>query len=63
MPQEFWLEEILMGIENILGIHVKSSKATKKSKYTYYARICVYMEICKSLLGSVTLEYQDEECA
>jgi hypothetical protein len=63
LPQEFWLEEILMGIGNTLGKHVKSSEATKQRKYTSYARICVYMNISKSLPGTVTLEYQDEEWA
>jgi hypothetical protein len=52
-----------MGIGNTLGKHVKSSEATKQRKYTSYARICVYMNISKSLPGSVTLEYQDEEWA
>jgi hypothetical protein len=61
--QEFWLEEILMGIGNTLGKHVKFSKATKQRKYTSYERICVYMNISKDLPGSVTLEYQDEEWA
>jgi hypothetical protein len=63
LPQEFWLEEILMGINNTLGRHVKSLEATKQRKYTSYARICVYMDISKALPGSVTLEYQDEEWA
>jgi len=61
LRQEFRLEEILMGIGNTLGKHVKSPEATKKIKYTSYARICVYTNIYKYLLGSVTLEYQDEE--
>jgi hypothetical protein len=57
------LEEILMDIDNTLGKHVKSLEATKQRKYTSYARICVYMNISKSLPGSVTLEYKDEEWA
>jgi hypothetical protein len=61
LPQEFWLEEILTGIGNTLGRYVKYSEATKQRKYTSYARICVYMNISKSLPGSVTIEYQDEE--
>jgi hypothetical protein len=63
LPQEFWLEEILLGIGNTLGKYVKSSEATKQRKYTSYARICVYMNISKALPGTVTLEYQDEEWA
>jgi hypothetical protein len=61
LPQEFWLEEILMGIGNTLGQYVKASEATKHRKYTSYARICVYMNISKALPGSITLEYQDED--
>jgi hypothetical protein len=61
LPQEFWLEEILMGLGNTLGQYVKASEATKQRKYTSYARICVYMNISKALPGAVTLEYQDED--
>jgi hypothetical protein len=61
LPQEFWLEEILMGIGNTLGQYVKASEATRQRKYTSYARICVYMNISKALPGAVTLEYQDED--
>jgi hypothetical protein len=61
LPQEFWLEEILMGIGNTLGQYVRASEATRQRKYTSYARICVYMNISKALPGSVTLEYQDED--
>ena len=50
-----------MGIVNTVGRYVKSSEATKQRKYTSYARIYVYMDISKALLGSVTLEYQDED--
>jgi len=50
-----------MGIGNTLGRYVKSSKDTKQKKYTSYAKIYVYMNISKSLPGSVTIEYQDEE--
>jgi hypothetical protein len=61
LPQEFWLEEILMGLGNTVGQYVKTSEATKIRKYTSYARICVYMDISKPLPGSITLEYQDED--
>ena len=60
LPQEFWLEEILMGIGNTVGQYVKASEATKIRKYTSYACICIYMDISKALPGSITLEYQDE---
>jgi hypothetical protein len=61
LPQEFWLEEILMGIGNTLGQYVKASEATRIRKYTSYARICIYMDISKPLPGSITLEYQDDD--
>jgi hypothetical protein len=57
LPQKSWMEEILMGIGNTVGQYVKESEATKQRKYTSYARIYVYMNIYKALLGVVTLEY------
>jgi hypothetical protein len=61
LPQEFWLEEVLAGIGNTIGVYVKSSEATKQQRYTSYARICVYLNIAKPLPGSIALEYQDED--
>jgi hypothetical protein len=61
LPQEFWVEEILIGIGNTLGQCVKASEATRQRKYTSYARICIYMNNSKALPGTVTLEYQDED--
>jgi len=61
LPQEFWLEEILMGIGNTVRRYVKSLEEKKERKYTSYASICVCMDISSALLGSVTLEYQDED--
>jgi hypothetical protein len=61
LPQEFWLEEILAGIDNTIGIYVKASEATKQRRYTAYARICVYLNISKPLPGAITLDYQDDE--
>jgi hypothetical protein len=46
----------LLDIGNTIGKHVKSLEATKQRKYTSYEIICVYMNISKSLPGSVTLE-------
>jgi hypothetical protein len=63
LPQEFWLEEILLDIGITLGKYVKSSEATIQRKYTSYARTCVYMNISKALPRTITLEYQDEEWA
>jgi hypothetical protein len=61
LPYEFWLEEILAGIGNTIGIYVKSSEETKKRRYTSYACICVYLNISKPLPGSIALEYHDED--
>jgi hypothetical protein len=63
LPQEFWLEEVLAGIGNTIGIYVKSSEATKQRRYTSYARLCVYLNIEKPLPSTITLKYQDEDWA
>ena len=55
--EDFWLEEILMGIGNTVGQYVKTSKAKNKRKYTSYAQICIYMNISKALMAEVMLEY------
>jgi hypothetical protein len=47
--QEFWLEEVLVGISNTIGVYVKSSEAKKHRRYTSYVRICVYMNIDKPI--------------
>jgi hypothetical protein len=36
LPQEFWLEEVLAGIDNTIDIYVKSFEATKQRCYTSY---------------------------
>jgi hypothetical protein len=59
LPQEFWLEEVLAGIGNTIGIYVKSSEATKQWRYTSYTRIFVHLNIAKPLPGSITLEYHN----
>jgi hypothetical protein len=61
LPQEFYLEEVLAGIGNTIRIYVKSSEATKQRRYTSSACICVYLNIAKPLLGSIILEYHDED--
>jgi hypothetical protein len=61
LPREFWLEEILPGINNTIGIYVKASEETKQRRYTAYARICVYLNISKPIPGAITLGYQDEK--
>jgi hypothetical protein len=61
LPQEFWLEDILIGIGNTIGIYVKALKATRQRRYTAYAHICVYLNISKPLPDAITLDYQDDE--
>jgi hypothetical protein len=55
------LEEILTGISNTIGIYIKTSEVTRQRRYNAYARICVYLNISKRLLRSITLDYQDDE--
>jgi hypothetical protein len=61
LPQEFWLEEVLAGIGNTIGVYVKSSEAMKQRRYTSYVHICVHQNISKPLPRSITLEYHDED--
>jgi len=61
LPTEYWLPEILEDIGNALGNFVKVSEQTKISRYTSYARICVYMNISKDLPEAINLSWEDEE--
>jgi len=61
LPSEYWLPEILEDIGNTLGNFVKVSEQTKLSRYTSYARICVYMNISKDLPEAINLSWEDEE--
>jgi hypothetical protein len=36
-PSRVWLEEILVGIDNTIGIYVKALEETKQRRYTAYA--------------------------
>lgn len=60
LPVEFWDPEILEGIGNTIGNYVKTAEATKRGKYTTYARLCVYMNIAEPLPEYIELEYHDE---
>lgn len=60
LPVEFWDPEILEGIGNTIGDFVKIAEATKRGKYTSYARLCVYMNIAEPLPEFIELEYHDE---
>jgi hypothetical protein len=61
LPKELWLEEILAGIGNTIGIYVKALEEKKQQRYTAYARICFYLNISKPLPGAINLDYRDEE--
>jgi len=57
---EFLDPEIMQGIGNTIGDFVKVAEATKRGKYTSYARLCVYMNIAEPLSEYIELEYHDE---
>ena len=48
-------------IGNKLGKYVKTSKATLKGQYTYYARMCIKMDVLGALPKAISLEFRDEE--
>jgi len=60
LPVDFWDLEILEGIGKSIGSFVKVANSTRRGRYTYYAQICVYMNIAEPLLEFIELEYQDE---
>eukprot|EP00253_Pinus_taeda_P031199 PITA_31199 len=49
LPLDYWQLESLSTIGNKLGRFVKASEATKKGKYTSFARICVEMDLSGAL--------------
>lgn len=53
--------ESLKAIGNRLGHLLKISEATRRGKYTSYARICVEMDLLGALLYEVILEVYDDE--
>ena len=57
----FWQTESLTTIGNKLGHFVKALEATRRGKYTSYARICVEIDLSGALLDDVILEVFDEE--
>jgi len=46
---------------NKLGRYVKTSEATRRGKYTSFARICVEMDLSGALPDEVIMEVHDEE--
>lgn len=55
---DFWDPDILEGIGNALGSFVKIAETTCRGRYTYFSRICVYMNISEPLPKSIELEYE-----
>lgn len=61
LPLDYWQNESLMAIGNKLGCFVKASKATRSGKYTFFARICVEMDLLGTLPEEIILNVFDEE--
>ena len=61
LPLDYWQTESLAAIGNKLGHFVKVSEATRRGKYTSFARICVAMDLWEALPDEVMLEVFDEE--
>ena len=61
LPLDYWQTESLATIGNKLGCFVKVYEATKRRKYTSFARICVEMDLSEALPDEVILEVYDEE--
>lgn len=61
LPLNYWQIESLTAISNKLGRYVKTSEATRRGKYTSFARICVDMDLSGALPDKVILEVYDEE--
>lgn len=57
----YWETKSLIAIGNKLGRFFKASEATRRGKYTTFARICVEMDLSGALLDEVILEFFDEE--
>eukprot|EP00253_Pinus_taeda_P003037 PITA_03037 len=45
LPLDYWQNESLIAIGNKLGHFAKGSEATRRGKYTSFARICVEMDL------------------
>ncbi len=61
LPLHYWKNESLAAIGNKLGHYVKAFEATRRGKYTSFARICVEMDLSGALPEDITLEVFDEE--
>jgi len=61
LPLDYWQTESLAAIGNKLGWFIKASKATRRGKYTSFARICMEMDLSRALMDEVLLEVFDQE--
>jgi len=61
LPLDYWQTESLAAIGNKVDHFVKASEATRRGKYTSFARICVEMDLSRALPDEVILEVFDEE--
>ena len=61
LPLDYWKHGSLAVIGNKLGHFVKASEATRRGKYTSYAKICVEMDLSGALSDELILEVFDEE--
>jgi len=61
LPLDYWQTESLIVIGNKLGHFVKASEATRRGKYTSFARICVEMDLFGALPDEIILEVFYEE--
>ena len=61
LPLDYQQTETLVAIGNKLGHFVKVSEATRRGKYTSFARICVEMDLSGALPDEVILEVFYEE--
>ena len=61
LPLDYWQTESLAAIGNKLGCFVKALEATRRGKYTSFARIHVEMDLSRALSDEVILEVFGEE--
>ena len=61
LPFDYWQTESLAAIGNKLGCFVEGLEATRRGKYTSYARIYVEMDLSGALPDEVILEVFDED--
>jgi len=61
LPLDYWQIESLATIGNKLGRYVKASEATRRGKYTSFARISVEMDLLGALPNEIIMEVFDKE--